>query len=169
MLTTVSIVIVPSTCLQAAIRFPRQLNVRHFLLRRSFVLIVLPVNIMLRDALARIHVVFVVRGTIHRFVNKHLEPSLTTNVIGSSVVHPVIIVNVNGRKFRALLDSGASHSYVSSTLIELINAHAVKCGTRRVATLLGVTTTRLLEYDLCLRAVKGDFALNTRVTRINKK
>ena len=86
------------------------------------------------------------------------EPSLTTNVIGSSVVHPVIMVNVNGRKFRAILDSGASHSYVSSTLIELINARAVKCGTRRVATLLGVTTTRLLEYDLCLRAVKGDFA-----------
>ena len=97
------------------------------------------------------------------------EPSLTTNVIGSSVVHPVIMVNVNGRKFRALLDSGASHSYVSSTLIELINARAVKCGTRRVATLLGVTTTRLLEYDLCLRAVKGDFALNSRVTRIDKK
>ena len=96
------------------------------------------------------------------------EPSLTTNIMESSVIHPVVIVDVCGHKFRALLDSGASHSYVSSTLINLIGARVVRSGTRRVATLLGVTTTKLQEYDLSLRAVKGDFALNTRVTRIEK-
>ena len=79
------------------------------------------------------------------------------------------MVDVDGRKFRALLDSGASQSYVSSTLIDLIGARVVRSGTRRVATLLGVTTTKLQEYDLSLRAVKGDFALNTRVTRIDKR
>ena len=93
----------------------------------------------------------------------------TTNVVRSSLIHPVVVVKVNGHKFRALLDSGASHSYVSSTLINLIRARAVKSGTRRVATLLGVTTTKLSEYDLCLRAVKGDFSLYTRVTRIDKR
>ena len=97
------------------------------------------------------------------------EPSLTANVVGSSVVHPVVIVEVGGQKFRALLDSGASHSYVSSTLIEHTRARAVKSGTRRVATLLGVTTTKLLEYDLRFRSVKRDFELNARVTQINKR
>ena len=97
------------------------------------------------------------------------EPSLTTNIAGSSVIHPVVMVDVNGRKFRALLDSGASQSYVSSTLIDLIGARVVRSGTRRVATLLGVTTAKLQEYDLSLRAVKGDFELNTRVTRIDKR
>ena len=97
------------------------------------------------------------------------EPSLTTNIVGSSVVHPVVIVEVGGQKFRALLDSGASHSYVSSTLIEHTRARAVKSGTRRVATLLGVTTTKLLEYDLRFRSVKRDFELNARVTEINKR
>lgn len=82
------------------------------------------------------------------------EPSLTTNIAGLSVIHLVVIVDVNGRKFRALLDSGASQSYVSSTLIDFIGAHVVRSGTRHVATLLGVTTTKLQEYDLCLRAVK---------------
>lgn len=82
------------------------------------------------------------------------EPSLKTNIAGSSVIHLVVIVDVNGRKFRAHLDSGASQSYVSSTLIDLIGAHVVRSGTRRVATLLGVTTTKLQEYDFCLRAVK---------------
>ena len=94
---------------------------------------------------------------------------MTTNIAGWSVIHPVVIVDVNDRKFCALLDSGAGESYVSSTFIDLIGARVVWSGTRRVATLLGVTTTKLQEYDLCLHAVKGDFALNTRVTRIDKR
>jgi len=60
----------------------------------------------------------------------------------------VVIVEVCGHKFRALLDNGASHSYVSSRLLKLTRAHAVKSGLRRVATLLGVATTKLLEYEL---------------------
>lgn len=88
--------------------------------------------------------------------------------MGSSVIHPVVIGDVCGHKFRALLDSRASHSYVSSTLINLTRARTVKSGMRSVATLLGVTTTKLLEYDLCLRSIKRDFELNTRVTQINK-
>ena len=35
------------------------------------------------------------------------EPSLTANIAGSSVIHPVVMVDVNGRKFHALLNSGA--------------------------------------------------------------
>ena len=38
-----------------------------------------------------------------------------------------------------------------------------------MATLLGVATTKLLEYDLCLRSVNRNFELNTRVTKINKR
>lgn len=94
------------------------------------------------------------------------EPvGMTTNVGNGAVVHPVVVVEIGGRKFRALLDSGASHSYVSSTLIDLIRARAVKTNT----TLMGVTTTKLREYDLCLRAVKGNFSLNVRATGINKR
>ena len=77
-----------------------------------------------------------------------------TNLVGSSVVCPVVMVDVNGRKFRALLDSGATHSYVSSTLNDLIGARVVKGGTRHVATLLGVTTTKLLEYDCVCEQLK---------------
>ena len=38
------------------------------------------------------------------------EPSLTINITGSSVIHPVVMVDVTGPKFRPLLDSGASQS-----------------------------------------------------------
>lgn len=94
---------------------------------------------------------------------------MTTNIVGLSVVHPVVIVEDGGQKFRALLDSGASHSYVSSTLIELTHARAVKSGTRRVAKLLGVTTTKLMEYDLRFQSVKRHFELNVHVTQINRR
>ena len=42
------------------------------------------------------------------------EPGMTANLIGdSSVIHPVVVINMGGYKFRALLDSCASHSCVS--------------------------------------------------------
>lgn len=98
-----------------------------------------------------------------------VEPNLAANIVGSSVIHPVVIVDVCGQKFRTLLDSGASHSYESSTLIELTRVQTVKSGTCCVATQLGVATTKLLEYDLCLHSVNRNFELKTRVTQINKR
>ena len=51
------------------------------------------------------------------------EPGMTANNIrNTAVIHPVVVVKISGFKFRALLDSGASHSYASSTAIDLINA-----------------------------------------------
>ena len=51
------------------------------------------------------------------------EPGMTANHIGAStVVHPVVVVRINGYKFRALLDSGASHSYASAS------ARRLACG-----------------------------------------
>jgi hypothetical protein len=56
------------------------------------------------------------------------------------VVHPVVIVQVKGIKFRALLDSGASNSFVSETLVSLGGVKAVKTSTRQISTLMGATT-----------------------------
>ena len=42
------------------------------------------------------------------------EPGTTANLIGdSSVIYPVVVINMGGYKFKALLDSGASNSYAS--------------------------------------------------------
>ena len=66
---------------------------------------------------------------------------MTANFIGAStVVHPVVVVRINGYKFRALLDSGASHSYTSSTAIQLIGAKCKSAGIRQIAMFTGVTT-----------------------------
>jgi methionine synthase I (cobalamin-dependent) len=93
--------------------------------------------------------------------------NLTANVINSEstcVVHPEVIVQVKGIKFRALLDSGASNSFVSETLVSLVG---VKTSTRQISTLMGATTTKMSQFDLSFEALKGGFVLNARVTMIN--
>ena len=93
----------------------------------------------------------------------------TASLNKTSVIHPVVLIKINGQTFRVLLDSGASHSYVSSTLIEKIKARPVKVGTRRIATLMSTTTTKVEEYELPLEEYKRNFVLNARVTKINKR
>jgi hypothetical protein len=100
------------------------------------------------------------------------EVGLTaTNVqpMNASVVHPVVIVQINGRKFRALLDSGASNSFISQTLVNLVGAQAVKTSTRQISTLMGTKTTKMSQFDLSLEALKGDFSLKVRATMIKKR
>jgi hypothetical protein len=60
---------------------------------------------------------------------KPREPGMTANHVGqSAVIHPVVVVRINGYRFRALLDSGASHSYASSTAINLSGARVKSVG-----------------------------------------
>ena len=53
--------------------------------------------------------------------SKTRESGMAANSVGNTAeIQPVVAVKIGGFKFRALLDSGASHSYASSTVIELI-------------------------------------------------
>ena len=71
------------------------------------------------------------------------EPGMTANHVGeSAAIHPVVVVKVEGYKFRALLDSGASHSYCSSTFVKLVRAQPKSAGLRQIAMLMGVTTKK---------------------------
>ena len=97
------------------------------------------------------------------------EPGMTANFIGAStVVHPVVVVRINGYKFRALLDSGASHSYASSTAIQLIGAKCKSAGIRQIAMLTGVTTRKMQVYNVHIESLSKDFALDVSITKIEK-
>ena len=97
---------------------------------------------------------------------------MNQNLIGdSSVIHPVVVINMGGYKFRVLLDSalGASHSYVSSTAIELIRAEVKITSLYQIAMLSGVQTRTMQVYEVFMRSVTGDFTLNVNVTKIEKR
>ena len=83
---------------------------------------------------------------------------MTASQIGkSAVIHPVVVVTVNGYKFRALLDSGASHSYVSSRFVGLVNVQPRSSSLRQIAMLMGVTTKKMKTYDVVVQSVSSDF------------
>ena len=96
---------------------------------------------------------------------------MTASQIGkSAVIHPVVVVvTVNGYKFRALLDSGASHSYVSSTFVGLVNVQPRSSSLRQIAMLMGVTTKKMKTYDVVVQSVNSDFRLDVNVTEIDKR
>ena len=78
------------------------------------------------------------------------EPSMTENLIGdSSVIHPVVVIKVGRYKFRTLLDSGASHSYASSTAIELIKLK------QRV---------RVCTKSPCLQALRPELCMSSKLS-----
>ena len=111
---------------------------------------------------------------------KPREPGMTAKNIGqSAVIHPGVVVHINGYKFCALLDSGASHLYASSTAIKLTCANLKSTGLRQIAMLTGVTTRtmqvalwsfvpcRFRPWSFHLLAVSSPsrFVPNTDVTR----
>ena len=85
---------------------------------------------------------------------------MTALQVGNSAfIHPVVIVKVAGYKFRALLDSGASHSYASSTFVNLTKAEPKTSGVHQFAMLVGVATRVMQEYKVAMQSVIDEFSL----------
>ena len=93
---------------------------------------------------------------------------MTASQVGNSdVIHPVVIVKVAGYKFRALLDSGASHSYASSTFVNLTKAEPKASGVRQISILVGVATRVMQEVSV--QSVTDEFSLEVNVTKVYKR
>ena len=83
-------------------------------------------------------------------------------------IFPVVVVDVNGIRCRALIDSGSGSSYVSTKLIQLLGAKPTETQTRTVDMLMASKVTQLEIYDLELRSVNDQFVLPVRATKVNK-
>lgn len=86
----------------------------------------------------------------------------------AAVVYPVVVVEVEGIKCRALLDTGARSSYASARLLDKIPKRACSKTTRKIDMVLGVTTRQVEIYPINVKAVGRDFALNVDVTKVAK-
>ena len=83
-------------------------------------------------------------------------------------IFPVVVVDVNGIRCRALIDSGSGSSYVSTKLIQLLGAKPTETQTRTVDMLMASKVTQLEIYDLEFRSVNDQFVLPVRATKVNK-
>ena len=79
--------------------------------------------------------------TLLSVIDKRREHGMIALHVGkSTVIHPAVVVKVAGYKFRALLDSRASHSYGSSTFLNLTKPELKSSGVHHIAMLMGVTS-----------------------------
>ena len=93
--------------------------------------------------------------------------ALTTNQIGEGLF-PVIVIEVNGIKCRALIDSGAGSSYVSAKLIQLLRLKPAEIQTKAIDMLMCSKVARLEVYDLEVQTVNHQFSLSVKATKVNK-
>ena len=84
------------------------------------------------------------------------------------VVYPIVLVEIDGIKTHALLDTGAGSSYASTKLINLLNKKPKETATKRINMMLRSSTTNAVIYSATLGAVDGKFDMNIELTEVHK-
>ena len=96
------------------------------------------------------------------------QKAMTASTEGEKVCHPVVVVNANGTKCRALLDTGATGSYASAYLLDLLKLKPKTTLNRRIQTIMGIETKNIHVYDIKVSNLKGDCEIPVCVTRIER-
>ena len=78
------------------------------------------------------------------------------------------MVKVNGITCRALRDTGAGISYISSTLARELKILPTRTDYKQVETMLHTTNTLTDIYDMEITNTKGDFTINTEVSKVDR-
>ena len=87
----------------------------------------------------------------------------------SSVIYPVVVVEVNGIRCRALLDTGAGSSYASAALLDRIKTRPVRKEVRRIKMMMQTTRQVIEVHDqVNVMSISGKFNLKAEVTKVNR-
>ena len=79
------------------------------------------------------------------------------------VIYPVVVVEVEGVKCRAFLDTGAGSSYASAALLNRISKDV-----RKIEMLLGKSTLDVELVTIEINYVNGKFPMPVEVTKVDK-
>ena len=91
---------------------------------------------------------------------------LTTNT--SHVTYPVVAIEVEGTKCRALIDTGAGSSYVSSKLISRLNKKPIRRESKRTDTLMHSVVQKTAIYELQIRDTNQEFTIKIESIKVEK-
>ena len=109
------------------------------------------------------------KETSHPICDRLGEQLMTATSTGKTVViHPVVVVKVQGVKCRALLDTGAGSSYASAALLSLLRVRPCQREVRQIKMMLGAVTKQVEIFQVQVSSTSGDFCLNTEVTKVDK-
>ena len=76
------------------------------------------------------------------------------------------MVEVNGIKCHALLDTGAGSSYASSTILDHLRIRPLREEFKRVEIMLGSVNKAIGVYGVTIDSLDGNFRLETEVTKV---
>lgn len=95
------------------------------------------------------------------------ENALTTNH-SSEGAFPVLVIEVNGVKCRALIDFGSTSSYISANLVNILKAKAVSSQTEKVEMLMSSKRVRMKIYNLNTESVDGSFQMPVKFIKVER-
>ena len=95
---------------------------------------------------------------------------LTTN--SNACAYPVVIINIEGIKCRALVDTGSGANYVSSTIINLINRKInkkpIKSVPKQIVTLISSSMKNIPVYSVEIKDINNEFSFKTEINKLEK-
>ena len=84
------------------------------------------------------------------------------------VIYPVFVIDVDGVKCRALLDTRAGSSYASAKLLERLQKKPTETkSVKKIEMLLGSTTTRVEIFKAKVSAAEGNFSMEVNLSNVN--
>ena len=83
------------------------------------------------------------------------------------MIYPVIVVIVDGIKYRALLDTGAGSSYASAALVKRLGKQPNRKELKRIDMMFS-TTQKIEQYEVKISSVRGKFEMTTTVSQGDK-
>ena len=93
---------------------------------------------------------------------------MTASTEGEKVCHPVVVVKANGTKCWVLLDTGATGSYASAYLLDLLKLKPKTTLKRRIQTFMGTETKNIHVYDIKVSNLIGYCEIPVCVTKIKR-
>ena len=93
---------------------------------------------------------------------------LNTNERNISVTYAVVIISVDGIKCRALCDTRARKSHISSTIVRKLNKQPVRRDTKKIEMMLYTTNSRLRIYNVTIINPEDEFKFTTEMNAVDK-
>ena len=86
----------------------------------------------------------------------------------NKVIYPVVQINVDGIRTRALLDTGAGSSYASAKLIEALRKKPKEGKTKQIEMMLGLTTMKIEIHSANVQSIDNEFSMNADLSKVHK-
>ena len=93
---------------------------------------------------------------------------VATGIPTGNVTYSVVVVEVEGIKCRALLDTSAGSSYASAALLDHISSIRHNKEVRKIEMLLGASTREVELATITISDVNGKLSMPVEVTKVEK-